>query len=337
MGSSYTRFNQNSLNAMNKPVMLPKLKLSAPKLPAYFQDCAAVAKKLPSWVVRASIMQRHPRHLYNYLRFDSNSKESLRNLRTMLVDSKLYLSNPADFNDPFEFKNKLVLDDDEVLKRFFGDIFRRTHPNSGQSNAAQDALIETMVDKAKTEGGKIFGALFDTRSHGVHCFTPQPKSQLMWSHYADSHRGICLQFRTSFDVATFLAANPVDYCDDFPDFHLPTAPPTDTAAMMMRKGTCWSYEKERRIVMLAIAEPRLLPFEPKALTGLILGSRFPAQHLPAIKEMLNERTDRGLPTVQLYQAEAQKSAYRLTVRKFESTSPNSGDNSGTIPWDSIFE
>lgn len=321
---------------MNEPVMIPKLKLTAPELPPFLTEYAAIAKKMPSWGVRTALMGFYPRHLYNYLRFDSGSKDSLRNLSTMLVDSNLYLTDPADFNDPFEFKNRLVLDDDEVLKRFFSDILSVTYPNHRRSAAAQEALIDALVDQVKTDAGKIFGALFETHSHGVHCFTPEPKNQLMWSHYADSHRGICLQFRTSYDVPTFLAAGAVDYCDDFPDFHIPTAPQIETVAMMMRKGTSWSYEKERRIAMLAI-NSRLLPFEPRALTGLILGSRFPEKHLPAIQQMLRQRIERGLPPVQLYQAEAEKTAYRLIVRKFNSSPTNSGANSGVIPWDSIFE
>ncbi|MFK3846653.1 DUF2971 domain-containing protein [Stenotrophomonas sp. NPDC078853] len=321
---------------MDDPVLLPKLKLTAPELPPFLADYAAIAKKMPNWAVRAALMSQYPRHLYNYLRFDSASEESLRNLSTMLVDSNLYLNDPADFNDPFEFKNRLVLDDDEVLKHFFSVVHSVTHPNDTRSPSARDALIEELVAKVKTAPEQIFGVLFETHSHGVHCFTPEPKSQLMWSHYADSHRGICLQFRTSYDVPTFLAAGAVDYCDDFPDFHIPTAPQADTVAMMMRKGTSWSYEKERRIAMLAI-NSRLLSFEPRALTGLILGSRFPKKHLPAIQQMLAKRFDRGLPKVQLYQAEAQDTAYRLSVRKLESMPLNSGAISGVIPWDSIYE
>lgn len=321
---------------MNRPVMRPKLKLSNPELPPMFSEYEQIASKMPAWAVRKALMGDYPRHLYNYLRFDPDSKESRRNLSTMLLDSNLYLADPADFNDPFEFKNKLVLDDDDVLQRYFGAIFRETYPDLDKPTSAFNALLETLIDEVKSTSGQMFSALFETHSHGVHCFTPEPKSQLMWSHYADSHRGICLQFRTSYDVRTFLAAGPVDYCDDFPEFHFPTAPKEDTIAMMMRKGTAWAYEKERRIVMLAI-NSRLLPFRPQALTGLILGGRFPEKHLPAIKQMLNERIENGLPPIRLYQAETEKSAYRLTVRSEGNPKAVSGPVFGAIPWDAAFE
>jgi hypothetical protein len=32
--------------------------------------------------------------------------------------------------------------------------------------------------------------------HRLYCLTPEPCSTLMWSHYADNHRGICLEFDT---------------------------------------------------------------------------------------------------------------------------------------------
>lgn len=316
--------------------MRPKLKLSTPALPEVLSKYDEIARKLPSWAVRSQVMSNYPRHLYNYLRFDSNATDSIRNVRTMLVDSNFYLTDPGSFNDPFEFKNRLVLDDDKTLRQFFEGIYRETHPNSVLSTGAMSALLDTMMRDIKADPPEIFGALFETHGHGVHCFTPDPKSQLMWSHYADSHRGICLQFRTSLDVPTFLAAGPVDYCDDFPDFHVPTAPQADTVAMMTRKGTVWSYEKERRITMLAI-NSRLLAFKPEALTGIILGSRFSDMHMPSIRQMLSERSERGLPSVRVYRAIAQPTAYMLSVRKLDSCPSIPRLSSGGIPWDLVFE
>jgi len=295
-----------------------------------------MVSNMPSWAVRKALMSGYPRHLYKYLRFDSTSKESLRNLSTMLLDSNLYLTDPAEFNDPFEFKCKLVLDDDEVLKRYFTTMCRETYPSYSKTSLALDVLVDTMVDQVKSTSGQIFGALFETQGHGVHCFTPEPKNQLMWSHYSDSHRGICLQFRTSYDLRTFRAAGPVDYCDDFPEFHVPTAPKEDTITMMTRKGTAWAYEKERRIVIAAI-NSRLLPFRPKALTGLILGGRFPEKHFPSITQMLKQRTENGLPPVHLYQAEPENSAYRFKVRSVGSPRAIPEPIPGAIPWDAVFE
>src|ERR1700704_3968385 len=31
----------------------------------------------------------------------------------------------------------------------------------------------------------------------IYCLTPIPHSILMWSHYADNHRGVCLEFDTA--------------------------------------------------------------------------------------------------------------------------------------------
>ncbi len=321
---------------MSNPFLFPKLRLTAPTLPPFLSDYEAIAEKLPSWSVRAEIMSKSPRHLYKYLRFDPDSEISVRNLRTMLVDSHLYLSDPADFNDPFEFKIRMVLDDDKTLKDFLSLIFRASHPNSNAPQSHIDKEIESAAQRIRKHPHEIFGALFETHAHGVHCLTPHAKSQLMWSHYGDSHKGICLQFRTSYDVKSFLAALPVDYCDDFPDFHIPSAPHTDTRTMMLRKGKAWEYEGERRIVIPDINE-RHLPFKAKALTGLILGSRFPNCNLGSIQKMLNEREEKGHPCVRVYRAQPHAGAYRLSIFKETPTTMEPDDHPETIPWVEIFE
>lgn len=300
---------------MTEPVMQPKVRLVEPKVPEELSVYEEFAKLLPAWSVRTALLSKHPRHLYNYMRFDSGSSDCLRNLGTMLVDSNFYLTDPAQFNDPFEFKNQLVIGSDDELRSFFGPVVDDTYPKQRLTPGEREAHIAEMIRAVKADPHGIFGALFETHIHGVHCFTPDGKHPLMWSHYADSHKGICLQFRTSFDVRTFLAALPVDYCDEFPKYRIPEAPQEDAIAMTMRKGTAWSYEGERRIVLSAIAS-RLLPFAPRALTGIILGTRFSPQHLPAIEELLRERESRGLPSVQIYEAKAEKTAYRLNVRKY---------------------
>ena len=39
----------------------------------------------------------------------------------------------------------------------------------------------------------------------IFCLTPQNESLLMWAHYADSHRGICLQFRNTEPIGNALS------------------------------------------------------------------------------------------------------------------------------------
>lgn len=46
---------------------------------------------------------------------------------------------------------------------------------------------------------------------GVCCFSLDPKSILMWSHYSDNHKGVCLKFDRLKDMECFRGSYPVDY------------------------------------------------------------------------------------------------------------------------------
>jgi hypothetical protein len=74
------------------------------------------------------------------------------------------------------------------------------------------------------------------------CFSEQPDEHLLWSHYGDNHRGICL----AFEVADLIdELHPCAYQATTPEA---AAWRTDNVALALIKGLAWSYEKEWRVV-----------------------------------------------------------------------------------------
>lgn len=318
----------------NQYTFLPRVPLRAPEVPTKHKEYNSLAKESPSWRVRKQMLAGYPRQMYNYLRFDPSSPESMRNVRTMLVDSKLYLTDPTSFNDPFEFKTQVVVERD-LMRVQLGKMFDYGTQNLNRTPLQRELVIQGALKRISDDPSGALKQALQTDRHGVHCFTPVAKNLLMWSHYADSHKGICLQFTPAKDVATFICAHSVDYCDDFPSLRIPTVPPEDMRAMIMRKGKVWEYEAERRIVLLGISD-RLMSFAPEALTAVILGCRFPEASVPAIKQMLNEREQRGFPPVSVYRTAARKNSYQLITHKTELHDSNSGAISGTQPEDLVW-
>lgn len=108
---------------------------------------------------------------------------------------------------------------------------------------------------------------------GVACFSSKCDDLLMWAHYADGHRGFCLEFSTQSEP--FSRAEPVTYCDSIPEVNpldildgKSTGP--DLMQMMLRtKFTCWQYEEEWRILHMRAGTAYSYPFE--ALTGVYFG------------------------------------------------------------------
>jgi Protein of unknown function (DUF2971) len=70
----------------------------------------------------------------------------------------------------------------------------------------------------------------------------------MWSHYADDHRGICLQF--SVGNVLFSRAARVVYLPEYPKL-MPweiNANPARVMELILTKSKDWDYENEYRIV-----------------------------------------------------------------------------------------
>lgn len=72
---------------------------------------------------------------------------------------EIWASRTKYLNDPFEFKMLYSNQDDDALNEFYEDVLERNE---------------------------------------VICFSGKWNDKLMWSHYADSHRGICLEYSLRF-------------------------------------------------------------------------------------------------------------------------------------------
>ena len=91
----------------------------------------------------------------------------------------------------------------------------------------------------------------------------------MWSHYADSHSGVCLIF--DWNEPFFAAAQPVAYAQRRPIIN-PVFDSNDEmlSHALLTKSAQWSYEPEWRIVHYRHGAGSY-EFPPEALLGVILG------------------------------------------------------------------
>ena len=118
-----------------------------------------------------------------------------------------------------------------------------------------------------------FKATYDRKMRseiGIYCVSTIADDILMWSHYANSHYGICLEF--DCNVPSFRNALEVSYAVERPCLNLYTDsqnPALDKS--MLTKAAHWSYEKEWRLISYQ-SGPGLKSIENSALTRIILGA-----------------------------------------------------------------
>jgi len=93
-------------------------------------------------------------------------------------------------------------------------------------------------------------------SIGLLCLSARWNSTLMWSHYANDHRGFCVGFDIThpFFSTDHIAKGgwgpiqTVDYSDLRPQVRLEHLPTEEVVKLLTTKHTDWSYERELRLV-----------------------------------------------------------------------------------------
>ena len=249
--------------------------------------------------------QAWPHHLYKY------KPCNIQHLRSFVVDSLLYLSARSELNDPFDVKSVLhftkeALHPPNYYKHLFKDkdlthterkeIKNRLYSPEKIKNAIQTHLYETI------------------ECTGFHSFTTKHRDLLMWSHYADGHRGVCLIFSTAHDVDTFIRALPVSYQQSLPVIEYSQSIGRDLVKKaFLTKAKPWKYEDERRIFCPKLAK-KFLYFDPASLVGLILGANISTENEVVIRGLVDERVTKGLPPLKMYRAFQSENEYRLRIQ-----------------------
>jgi len=205
-----------------------------------------------------------PEYLYKYTKVDQN-------FINMLVEKKLRFSSPLTFNDPFDCKlyDKYELDAKEWKKYFLSldpEGYRKKFEAADKNLAIYTAKFQYM-DAIQKAINQI----------GVCCFSADENNLLLWGHYADSHKGACIKFRTSELSKVFPIIRWIQYSQNFPevevlkDFHgaLDVAP--------LHKSLDWSYEKEIRIIN---GEHGFFDFPSEAIEQITFGVKCERETLP---------------------------------------------------------
>ncbi|MEO7559630.1 MAG: DUF2971 domain-containing protein, partial [Nitrosospira sp.] len=136
-----------------------------------------------------------------------------------------------------------------------------------------------------------------TNKLGILCFTEDDLNLLMWSHYADNHKGFALQFDLAQDVKTMLRISKVDYSNDYPRVNLNNLT-NDIKVVFLRKSEGWKYEREWRMIIPNGANS-YLPFASNALTGLTFGCRAEDEFKHRVLAVLKKEKKKVFPQSRL--------------------------------------
>jgi len=250
--------------------------------------------------------------IYKYLDFSVDNAFSVKKASDLLVSSKLYMSAPSDFNDPYEFQGQFALETDPVKRRKY---FERTAKHQIKNKRMRDDAVRKMVARSNEQPYDINMSFDRMRDlNGVSCFAKDPRNLLMWSHYAAGHRGICLQFNIAQDPGLLMIVHEVNYQDDIAKLTWPRDKDRIVSDVLLRKGKVWALEKEVRYISLTTVRD-YLAFNGNALSGVLLGSRFPPSSESILRSLFDQRKKEGLRIPKLYRAKSRRETYGVSLHR----------------------
>jgi len=183
-------------------------------------------------------------------------------------------SSAYNLNDPFELKFNLIINPNEKGHK---DEFFKTHPDGTlqefsewcQNVKTKEAFVWYIEQEQRNSLTKVIT---------LSSFTEDNKSNLMWSHYANNHSGICIQYSSVLffyleTVKKFLLASKVKYSKYPPKINMLEDIYSKTSKMLFNKQIEWKYEKEYRVALFSDYETDYIEIGSELIKAVYIGAR----------------------------------------------------------------
>lgn len=221
----------------------------------------------------------------------------------MLIENKIWFGSAKDFNDPFDcqLKSKTEYDKNDIIlliNRLPTNEIEKANLISNIDNFAINEYENLVNNAMKHKANKA----------GITCFTSREDDLLLWTHYANSHTGICLKFDVLKSLETFALPIIVKYVNKYPEYNYIKDYKDELIDFMFQtKSLDWEYENEYRILKPEIGE---YDFNKDALVELIFGVNASNESIERYKDILSSN---GYNTKIKY-ATVSDSEYKIVIK-----------------------
>lgn len=231
------------------------------EFPSYLELDLSSAK---NFAIKNSII---PSELFKYTK--------VRNAKELLYDNIMYLPQLSELNDPFE--GSLLCDEGKV-----GDFYVNSKLDEFMRYIEEELDGEDYDEDYVKKLGKLFlrfqsqDKLLEIRNvltdeFYVICLSGRKDIASLWAHYADNHRGICIEYdlvNTKNEIFKNLCF-PIEYLEDYDltkdvnySFNKKSFNLNLKIKPLLLKAKDWSYEEEWRIIFDDSIFSDFCPYEP---------------------------------------------------------------------------
>ena len=260
---------------------------------------------------------------FRYQKINDNTKNNLKN-------HVLYFNDPDKFNDPFDSKRDITY---RGSRKDWNNYFLRHDKDpKGIDKLIKNQMLKRKGTELLFDKTKNTSDFLNENYHRVCCFSETNSNILMWSHYAKSHQGICLCFKTKQNGnGHFLTLDskqhilfPVEYKKAMPDKVnlLYEGNNNLLSKFMFTKYSDWEYEQEYRIILFEdIFETGYTKkFRKDDLEGIIFGLNVKPENIKEIYEIIDTHYLQKGIKVNFYRTQQIQGYFSLQVKKIDSIS-----------------
>ncbi|MCF7354111.1 DUF2971 domain-containing protein [Vibrio sp. CK2-1] len=273
-------------------------------------------------------------------RFSSFDPDTIKYHQALFEERLLFHNLPVNFNDPFECRPAIQWPEskkeEDGLRRDLASLlifhgYEEIHAEAKAKDVNLDSNIKKQVEDILNQQFQAFR---------ICCFTKRKENLLFWSHYADSHRGYCVDYSTSSSIIG--AAYKVKYGTKFPYLKFPllndlraltvlakqlaegqtidrfnTSMNNDLIKPILNKSIDWKYEEEYRSILKPDAIAQLnnngecLILEGHEIRNVYFGCNMPEEN----RDLLIESIKSGPFTPDLWQARMTRGMFSLEFEK----------------------
>jgi len=253
------------------------------------------------------------KRLYYYAKLCNFSVNSNKDYGTALYEFALYLYNKVQEGNSLETIFRLNTDNKRTNRinslfvlRLENSLLKKPNVNDSWQQAFFSALHEEYNDMQEILLKKF----------RVSCFTTTPYSMLMWSHYANYHKGFCIEYEFSDDIKKYekILSNilPVIYSNERKNVlnaclqYLENETISEEVVWdiykygLLTKSLDWRYQNEWRLI---------------SLDSSITDSKYNCDFFPITKVYLGNRMEPNERTKLIKICQAQNIPYRGIVTK----------------------
>ncbi len=233
-----------------------------------------------------------PKYLYKFISWEKKYH------RKIIRSNEIFFTSPNKFNDPFDSSIPMRFDiiSEEQLYEIFKFRVAQEYPNLTVSEiervTANEIKLANIKDPHQNEKYLDYQKKIVAEKFGIFSLTKKNKNILMWSHYGDSHKGVCVRFNgkklydfiikdcvmkklvISWDYVLYQSKYPVlnPYELDERDRVLKS---------LLIKSSSWKYENEFRLILFNNPN-KAIKFPKGSIDQIILGCNISPSNKKAI-------------------------------------------------------